>query len=152
MPHVNGLMRELATNPRQQAASWYARLIQNEIPLGPIDLDILSRQFQGGRGLMQTLDVLRRSDIAALFNYYRANFPRPPYRFDPALAARNRIDAPTLILFGTRDSFVLADGLRDNGRWFAHPLKAITTADAGHWIHHDVPQFVAGNMLMWLLR
>src|SRR5688500_7446614 len=69
MPHLNGLARELATNPRQQKASAYARLLQNEIRLGPYDLDTFRRQMRGGsreRTLRTTLDVLRKSDFAAL--------------------------------------------------------------------------------------
>jgi len=153
MPHLNGLQRELATNPRQQKASAYARLLQNELPLGPYDLDTFRRQMTTsggrGRGLTMTLDVLRNSDWSALLNYYRANYPRPPYRFD-GTAARSIIDVPTLILFGLDDPWVLADGLRDNGRWFTHPLKVITVPRAGHWVHFDEAELVAGTILLWL--
>jgi pimeloyl-ACP methyl ester carboxylesterase len=155
MPHLNGLQRELATNPRQQRASAYARLLQNEVRLGPYDLETLRRQMTTGggrgRGLSMTLDVLRRSDWSALLNYYRANYPRPPYRFD-GTSPRSIIDVPTLILFGLDDPWVLADGLRDNGRWFTHPLKVMTVPRAGHWVHFDEPDLVAGTILLWLGR
>jgi pimeloyl-ACP methyl ester carboxylesterase len=152
MPHLNGLRRELATNPRQQKASAYARLLQNEIPLGPYDLDTFQRQMTGGgrgRGLSMTLDVLRKSDWTALLNYYRANYPRPPYRFDGA-SPRSIITTPTLILFGLEDPYVLADGLRDNGRWFADGFKVVTVPHAGHWVHFDESDLVAGTILLWL--
>jgi pimeloyl-ACP methyl ester carboxylesterase len=153
MPHLNGLQRELATNPRQQKASAYARLLQNELPLGPYDLDSFHRQIATGggrgRGLAMTLDVLRRSDWTALVNYYRANYPRPPYRFD-GTSPRSIIAVPTLILFGLDDPWVLADGLRDNGRWFTHPLKVVTVPNAGHWVHFDESELVAGTILLWL--
>jgi pimeloyl-ACP methyl ester carboxylesterase len=152
MPHLSALQRELATNPRQQKASAYARLLQSEIPLGPYDLDTFRRQMSGGgrgRELRMTLDVLRKSDRSALLNYYRANYPRPPYRFDGA-PPRAIIDVPTLILFGLDDPYVLADGVRDNGRWFSHPLKVVTVPRAGHWVHHDEPDVVAGTILLWL--
>jgi hypothetical protein len=45
----------------------------------------LRNQISGGgrgRGLAMTLDVLRKSSWTALLNYYRANYPRSPYRFD----------------------------------------------------------------------
>lgn len=150
IPHLNGMMRELASNRRQQAASWYARLVRGDVPLGPFDRQILARQLGGGRGIGHTLGVMRRSDVTAMLNYYRANFPPPPYRFDEALAARLRIATPTLIVFGTRDPFVLADGLRDNEQWFDGPVKIVTRAHAGHWVHHDEPGVVAETMLTWL--
>ena len=150
MPHLNGYRRELATNPRQQAASWYTRLLQNELPLGPLDLDILREQIRHGRGWRTTLEVIRRSSWPGMLNYYRANFPRPPYAFDPAGTSRRVITVPTLILYGLRDPYVLADGLHDNGRWFTHPLKVVTTPRAGHWVHHDEPDLVAGTILLWL--
>jgi pimeloyl-ACP methyl ester carboxylesterase len=153
MPHLNGLQRELATNPRQQKASAYARLLQNEIALGPYDLDTLRRQMTGGggrgRGFAMTLDVLGKSDWTALLNYYRANYPRPPYRFDGA-SPRSIVTVPTLILFGLDDPWVLADGLRDNGRWFAGGFKVVTVPRAGHWVHFDEPDLVAGTILLWL--
>jgi pimeloyl-ACP methyl ester carboxylesterase len=152
MPHLSGLARELANSTRQQKASAYARLLQNEIPLGPFDLDTLRRQMSGGgrgRGLAMTLDVLRKSSWTALLNYYRANYPRPPYRFD-APSPRAIIKVPTLILFGLDDPYVLADGLRDNGRWFTHPLKVVNIPHAGHWVHFDEPDLVAGTILLWL--
>jgi epoxide hydrolase 4 len=153
MPHLNGLQRELAANPRQQKASAYARLLQNEVPLGPYDLETLRRQLTTGggrgRGLSMTLDVLRKSSWTALLNYYRANYPRPPYRFD-GTSPRSIINVPTLILFGLDDPWVLADGLRDNGRWFSRPLKVVTVPRAGHWVHFDEPELVAGTILLWL--
>jgi pimeloyl-ACP methyl ester carboxylesterase len=159
MPHLAGLQRELATNLRQQKASAYARLLQGEVRLGPCDLDTLRRQMTGGggrsgrgRGLGMTLDVLAKSSWSALVNYYRANYPRPPYRDDAdvAIARPAIIRVPTLIVFGLDDRFVLADGLNDNGRWFEHPLKVVTVRHAGHWVHFDEPDLVAGTILLWL--
>jgi epoxide hydrolase 4 len=148
MPHLNGVARELATNRQQQAASWYARLFQNEIPLGPIDWKIVGRQLAdpSPRGF----HVLCRSSVEGLLNYYRANFPRPPYRYDRRLASRLMIHAPTLIVFGLGDPYVLPAGLDDNRRWFAGGLNTVTHADAGHWVHHDAPTVVADVLHQWL--
>ena len=150
MPHLHGVQRELARNPRQQKASMYARLFQNELPLGPYDFDTFLRQMRGGRGWRHTLDVLRNADVTALLNYYRANYPRPPYAFDGGDSPRHVITVPTLILYGLQDPYVLADGLRDNGRWFTHPLKVMTLPRAGHWVHHDEAEVVAGTIVLWL--
>jgi len=96
--------------------------------VAPYDLDTFQRQMAGGgrgRSIGMTFDVLRKSNWPALLNYYRANYPRPPYCFD-GRSPRSIISTPTLILFGLDDPWVLADGLRDNGRWFSHPLKVVT--------------------------
>ena len=149
MPHINGLLRELSMNPRQQKASLYARLFQDEVPLGPFDFDTLQRQLRGIRDWRQMLEVLRDSDLSALLNYYRANYPRPPYTFTGG-SPRHVITVPTLIIYGLQDPFVLAECLHDNGRWFTHPLKVVTLARAGHWVHHDEADVVAGNIVLWL--
>ena len=142
IPHLSGLRRELAFNRRQQAASAYARLFQDGVPEGPFDFDLILRQLRGRRrGSSRMFDVLRRSDVTALMNYYRANYPRPPYRYVDDTPRQN-ISVPTTIVFGMQDPYILPESLTDNERWFDPPLRLIRVPDAGHWVHEDAPEVV----------
>jgi pimeloyl-ACP methyl ester carboxylesterase len=146
IPHLNGLRRELARNREQEAASWYARLFQDGLIEPPLDWRTLWRQLRGGSPQGIALSVLRRSYLPGLLDYYRANYPRPPYRFtDPGAAAN--IKVPTLIIFGVEDPFVLPACLDDNEKWFDAPPEIIRVQRAGHWVHHDAPDQVADAIL-----
>jgi pimeloyl-ACP methyl ester carboxylesterase len=149
MPHLSGLRRELATNPRQQAASAYARFFQDFVGSGPYDGATFLRQLRGMRHPLLALDVLHRSCVTGLLDYYRANFPRPPYTFVDDAPRRN-IKVPTLILFGEDDPYVLIDCVRDNERWFDAPFQFVPVAGAGHWVHHDATHRVLAEILAWL--
>jgi len=84
-----------------------------------------------------------------MLDYYRANFPRPPYTFVDDAPRRN-LKVPTLILFGEDDPYVLIDCVGDNQRWFDAPCKIVPIAAAGHWVHHDATRRVLAEMLAWL--
>jgi len=141
IPHLSGLRRELAFNRRQKAASAYARLFQDGVLEGPFDFNLLLRQLRGRRRGSRMFDILRRSDVTALLNYYRANYPRPPYRYVDDTPRQN-IHVPTTIVFGMRDPYILPECLDDNERWFDAPLRLIRVPQAGHWVHEDAPELV----------
>ena len=149
MPHLSGLRRELAANRAQQAASAYARFFQDFLASGPYDAGTFLRQLRGIRHPLRAIDVLRRSSVTAMLDYYRANFPRPPYTFVDDAPRRN-LKVPTLILFGEDDPYVLIDCVGDNQRWFDAPCKIVPIAAAGHWVHHDATRRVLAEMLAWL--
>lgn len=146
MPHLAGLQRELAINRRQQAASWYARLFQDGLIERPLDWRILWRQLRGGSPQGIAFNVLRRSSVAGLLDYYRANYPRPPYRFTEP-GPEQHIRVPTLMVFGMDDPFVLPECLDDNARCFPRGLTTVKVPRAGHWVHHDQPATVARAIL-----
>lgn len=78
-----------------------------------------------------------------MLKYFRAMFL-------PAFGLRmRRIDAPALVLWGTRDRFL--------GRELAQPSAALVPNcqveyfDAGgHWLQHDCPEQVARALLAFL--
>src|SRR5262249_40054653 len=79
LPHPRGLLRELRENPQQQANSRYARdFEESDVPFGT------SAEIWAG---LQSDPVVRahyeealgRSDLAAMYAYYKRNYPRAPY-------------------------------------------------------------------------
>lgn len=91
-----------------------------------------------------------RSDVEAMLNYYRANFPREPYQEDvesPCL-----VTAPTLVIHGLNDTYFVAETLSGLWKWMAADLTIMTIPGAGHFVQHDVANMVNRTVLGWLNR
>jgi pimeloyl-ACP methyl ester carboxylesterase len=82
-----------------------------------------------------------------MLNYYKANYPRPPYeegREFPPVACR------VLMFHGLKDMALLPGALNDTWKWVERDLTLITVPDAGHWVHHEARELVTRNMIFWL--
>ena len=109
-PHPRCILRELRTNPAQQAASAYARAFQeNEVPPGTTAEGfavLFPEEFRE-----RYREAFSRSDYGAMINYYKRNYPRAPYADIPLPNAK----APVLVIHGLGDTFLLAAG--HNSTW-----------------------------------
>src|SRR5689334_12680592 len=77
VPHPAGLSRELATNKDQQANSQYARNFQKEGSENQLTAERLAGMAnKDPKEAPGYLEAFKRSDFAAMMNYYRANYPR----------------------------------------------------------------------------
>lgn len=144
VPHPNAFAEELAHNPAQHAASTYARQMQTPgakaaFRVGPVGL----LRDPGGWPLYLSAEV--KSDPNAIVAFYQLNYPRAPYPLDPNLM----VAAPTLVIHGQHDQFLLATGHARNARW---TTTAPTTllVEAGHFVHQESPQRVNEILLGWL--
>ena len=160
LPHPKCLARELAGNPEQQRASAYARQFQQDgrglLPDGTTVT--LTPELLAG-ALSQTnvakdeadqkkyLEALRRSSIEAMMNYYKANYPRPPYKDEETFPP---VKCPVLMFHGLEDPFLLSGALNDTWRWLEKDLTLVTVPKAGHWVHHDAADLVTKRMVHWL--
>jgi pimeloyl-ACP methyl ester carboxylesterase len=82
LPHPKGLMRELANNPEQQKNSAYARFFQQpdaHKTLSPLALALWVKEPEARK---HYVEALKRSSMEGMLNYYRANYPREPYKDD----------------------------------------------------------------------
>ena len=83
LPHPNGLLRELKSNPEQIANSEYARTFQRGSPADPkvffgmpMTPQTLSGWVTDAAARKRYVEAFERSDFDAMLNYYKANYPK----------------------------------------------------------------------------
>ncbi len=147
VPHPRVLAREIRSNPRQALSSWYIFALQ--IPRLPEIVafgartrgrfaGILARSANPGsfdevyqRRLQQAW--AQPGAATGMANYYRASVRRRPgSQPDP------RVYAPTMIMWGRRDSFLSATMIAPSAA-LCDDVRVEVFADATHWLLHDEP-------------
>jgi epoxide hydrolase 4 len=166
-PHPGTFLRELKSNPNQQAASEYMNLLVRpdaEELLRKDDYRLLWEFFTdwgGGAWLTEALKQRYRevwdTSLSGGCNYYRASPVRPPRPGDPAAAALTlpremlTVSLPTLVLWAMQDQALppeLIDGLED----YIPRLTLEKVEGATHWIVHERPAFVAERLAAFMRR
>ncbi len=162
LPHPRCIERELANNPRQQKASEYARQLQQlprggrNLVLGGVPHEITPELYAGGfkDEYPKYLEALRRTSIEGIINFYKANYPRPPYReqtYPP-------VKCPVLMIHGLDDRWLMPEALNDTWRYLEKDLTLVTVPNAGHWPHIGpvqglgAPELVTKRMVSWLTQ
>jgi pimeloyl-ACP methyl ester carboxylesterase len=147
LPHPNGLMRELANNPEQRKNSAYAREFQKPDAARNLKPELLVFWVKEPDARKKYLEALGRSSMEGMLNYYKANYPREPYKADSKLP---RVKCPVLMIHGLDDRYLLPGALNDTWKWVEKDLTIITVPGAGHFVHRDKPAFVTRKMVGWL--
>lgn len=146
LPHIACINRELAANPKQQAASAYARAFQEPDAARSLTPELLAQWVADPEARAEHIEAMRRSSIEGMLNYYRANYPRPPYQE----RAYPPVRCPVLMLHGLDDPYLLPGALNDTWQWIESDFTLVTIRGAGHWVHHDAADLVTKRMLQWL--
>lgn len=150
LPHPRGLARELATNPKQQQNSAYARNFQKEGAEKQLTAEGLARWVKDPQARAKYVEAFQRSDFEAMLNYYKRNYPREPYREDPSPVVK--IQVPVLLIHGLADQALLADALNNTWEWVEKDLTLVTIPGAGHFVQQDAAELVSKTIRMWLAR
>ena len=150
LPHPKGLNRELANNPDQQRNSQYARAFQLPGAHKLLTAERLAGWVKGEAKLAKYIEAMKRSDFEAMLNYYKRNYPRPPYEEDTSDPVRLKM--PVLLIHGLDDKALLPGALNRTWEWLDGDLTMVTIPGAGHFVHHDKPSLVSRTLKMWLLR
>ena len=150
LPHPKGLNRELANNPDQQRNSQYARDFQKPNSHNYLNAEKLTSWVKGKTKKKKYLEAMNKSDFEAMLNYYRINYPKPPYEED--LSDPKKLIMPVLLIHGLDDKALLHGALNRTWEWIDNDLTLVTVPGAGHFVHHDKPNFVNGTLKMWLMR
>jgi pimeloyl-ACP methyl ester carboxylesterase len=150
LPHPRGLMRELAGNPEQQENSAYARFFQEEDAASKLTPEGLAEWVRDPAAKARYVEAFRRSSFEGMLNYYKANYPRPPYTA-PALAMP-KVKCPVLMFHGLRDKALLAPALNGTWDWVENELTLVTIPNADHFVQHDASDLVTRTMVDWLRR
>jgi epoxide hydrolase 4 len=156
-PHPRQMQRNLCTNLRQLARSWYIFFFQlpwlPEIVLRAGDFEPLIRTMRTGAvnkeaftdaDLEQYRIALRRPyALTAALNYYRALMRRDFLGAPPAGSwLGRRVMAPTLVIWGEQDIALgkeLTYGMDD---LFAQGFEIKYVPDSGHWVQQEKPELV----------
>lgn len=147
LPHPAGLSRELANNPAQQKASQYARDFQKPEAAKFVKPEALAGWVKEPADRALYVEALKRSSMEGMLNYYKANYPKPPYQ---ALENLPRVKCPVLMFHGLDDKALLPGGLNDTWKWLDSDLTLVTVPGAGHWVHRDKPDLITSRMVVWL--
>ena len=168
-PHPGTFLRELQTNPAQQAASAYMNFLirpDAESLLAANDFQRMWRFLNRPDGTPPAwLDEATRALYHATWsagltggcNYYRASPLRPARPGDPAANAVQlprsmlTVDVPTWVLWGL-DDIALLPSLLDGLDSYIPRLTLETVADADHWVIHTHPARVIAGLTAHLLR
>jgi epoxide hydrolase 4 len=154
VPHPAVMPRYLVTKPRQLFKSWYVFFFQ--IPVLP-EMILSAQNFRvlesslvqtsrDGTFSREDLQEYRTawskpSALTGMINWYRAALRyRPKY-------TESKLNTPTLILWGRRDRFLMAD-MAGSSLEFCSQGRLITF-DASHWVHHEEADAINTHLIDW---
>ncbi len=149
LPHPKSLTRELANNPAQQRASQYAVGFQKEGAEKVLLPAMLAAWVTDAEARKQYVAAFGKSSIEAMLNYYRANFPRPPFEKLEVPEMPN-VQCPVLMIHGLDDVALLPGALNDTWKWIDNELTLVTIPKAGHFVQQDAAERVTAIMNDWL--
>ena len=158
LPHPRGLLRELASNPKQQKNSQYARDFQKPDAAQKISVDLLTMWVKDPEARKVYRDAFKRSSLEGMLNYYKANYPRfdadsnKPVDFKPPVPEFPPVKCPVLMIHGLKDQALLPGALNDTWNWVESDLTLITIPSANHFVQQDAADLVTRTMVGWLAR
>jgi pimeloyl-ACP methyl ester carboxylesterase len=156
-PHPYLFWRELSNNPAQQKASEY----MNVFRLPKAERVLSENGYARLLSAFMHLDETWRAELVAAWsqpgaltgglNYYRASPLYPPTADDPGAKKLQfkpgdfMVRVPTLVLWGDRDTALLT-GCVEGLAQCVPDLKVVRSPDASHWIVHEKPDLVNGEI------
>jgi pimeloyl-ACP methyl ester carboxylesterase len=146
-PHPKGIQRELANNPEQRKNSAYARMFQQKDTARSLTPELLVGWVKEGEDRKKYLEALKRSSMEGMLNYYKANYPKLPYKDERTYPP---VKCRVLLIHGLEDVYLLPGALNDTWKWIEKDLTLVTIPKAGHFVHRDAKQVVTRRMVNWL--
>ena len=164
-PHPGTFTRELKTNPEQQKASAYMNFLAHPKAEAMLAADDYARMWPfftlmkaGPDGFGWLTDAVKDQyrevwgmGLTGACNLYRVTPMKPPMPGgsvdDIPTLPRERlmVTSPTLVLWALDDAALLP-GLLDGLEEYVPKLEVKKVPKATHWIIHEQPQFVAGEI------
>ena len=167
-PHPATFLRELKNNPLQQAASAYMNFLCRPDAEALLAADDFRRMWpmftnmgaadparKGGGWLTPQVREQYRAvwgaGLTGGCNYYRASPLRPPTSPDDAIMKLEftpefvTVNVPTLVIWAEDDS-ALPPSLIDGLEAYIPRMRLVRVPGATHWIVHEQPEFIAGEI------
>jgi pimeloyl-ACP methyl ester carboxylesterase len=164
-PHPGTFLRELKSNPKQQAASAYMNFLirpDAEQLLRENDYHRLWQFFTSWGGAPWLTEAVKQqyrevwdASLTGGCNYYRASPVRPPSAQDAGVAGIDlpremlTVDLPTLVLWAMEDAALPPELIEDLDEYVPR-LTLEKVPDATHWIIHEQPALVAQRLARFL--
>jgi len=152
LPHPAGIAREIATNPQQKKNSEYAFNFQKPDAHKVISLERLTQWVTDPAARQRYLAAFQQSDVEAMLNYYKANYPKPDAPPPPENFTFPKVKAPVLMFHGLEDQALLPGALNGTWQWVERDLTLVTVPGANHFVQQDAPELVSNTMVDWLSR
>jgi len=156
-PHPYVFWRELSNNPAQQKASAYMNLFRQPEAERVLSENGHARllgafgRFEKAWAAELQQSWSRPGGLTGALNYYRASPLYPPADGDAGAKKLLfkpedfMVRVPTLVLWGERDTALLAGCLEGLGE-LVPDLKLVRVPDASHWIVHEKPDLVCSEI------
>ena len=151
VPHPAGFGREMAGNAEQQENSRYARNFQTPGFEKNLTAEGLAGWVKDPAERAGYVEAFRRSSLAGMLNYYRANYPSGGDGA-PAVTAQDLppIQAPVLVIHGMQDKALAAAGHAGTWDHVARDTTLLMIPDADHFVQHDAEALVNRTVHSWL--
>ncbi|MEK6320059.1 MAG: alpha/beta hydrolase [Acidobacteriota bacterium] len=148
LPHPRGVAYERAHNEEQKANTAYAQRFRQEDAAKSLTAEGLAGRIKDPKVRERYVEAFRRSDFEAMLNYYKQNYPAPPYLEDTSPVVK--VKPPVLLFHGLDDKALMHGALNHTWEWLEKDLTLVTIPGVGHFVQNDAAEFVSGMMKSWL--
>ena len=148
LPHPRGVAYERAHNNEQQINTAYAQRFRQEDAARSLTAEGLAGRIKDPKVRARYVEAFRRSDFEAMLNYYKQNYPAPPYLEDTSPVVK--VKPPVLLFHGLDDKALMQGALNHTWEWLEKDLTLVTIPGVGHFVQNDAAEFVSGMMKSWL--
>ena len=158
LPHPRGIFRELATNPRQQKNSQYARNFQQsrrrQEGLDQRPGRMGQRTPRPAKSTAPHSSARRWRECSTTTRQTIRAAPKRPRHAEskngsPTLPP---VKCPVLLIHGLKDQALLPGALNDTWNWVDSDLTLVTIPGAGHFVQQDAAELVTRTIVAWLMR
>ncbi len=148
LPHPRGVARERAHNNEQKLNTAYAQRLKEPDSHKRLTAEGLAQRIKDPQVRERYIEAFRKSDFEAMTNYYRQNYPAPPYLEDTSPVVK--VKMPVLMFHGLEDRALMHPALNHTWEWLEKDLTLVTIPGAGHWVQDEAAELVSGMMKSWL--
>ena len=148
IPHPSSLFSYLRENP---STSEYTDKYRTDGAATNTSAEELARLVADETEMEAYTQAFRRSDFQAMFNYYKANYPKPVKGGSVINQKRMpEINQPLMIIHGLKDTAFPPGMLANFWEWTTGEISVQLFPDSGHFIQKEKPERISKALHAWL--